>query len=352
MPEMQTSCVVSIATCDYLPRAFVLASTFIQHNPGCNVLLFVPDLSESATRRVAWPLPPSIRVLGLDAVADARLESMRAHFDAFELSCAAKSFVLKHATEALGYDKALWLDPDIACYAPFSQVWERLENNAMCVTPHSNSPMPRDGCAPDDRELLNSGFINGGFWAVRRGEASSRCLEWIQSKVEHFGFFLPDLNLYADQCWMSALPWMFPEQTRIIRDPGHNVAYWNLHERPLRLETNGLPVCGDVPLVFFHYSGFDHKNPAKLSRHSERRYAEESTRVLATMLNEYAVQLRRMAQELPSLTPDRPCTRLSISRRLDAYRALHGHRAELQLRSSDRLALQLKDWFRAVRGAD
>ena len=351
MSETRSRCLVSIATCGYLPQAFVLASSFIQHNPGCDVLLFVPDLSESAARSAAWPRPESVRVMGLDAIPESRLERMRNYFDAFEFSCAAKSFVLGHATEALGYDKALLLDPDILCYAPLDTVWARLETNAMCVTPHSNSPMPRDGCAPDDREMLNTGFVNGGFWAVSRGEASSRCLAWVRDKVEHFGFFLPRLNLYADQGWMSALPWLFPEETGVMRRPGHNVAYWNLHERPLRLAANARLMCGNEPLVFFHYSGFDEAVPGQLSRHSTRRYAEETNQVLATLLADYAGRLKRTSQDIPRITADRPCTRAPISRRLGIYRALHGEEAELKMRPSDLLALRLRDWFRALRGA-
>ena len=45
--------------------------------------------------------------------------------------------------------------------------------------------------------------------------------------------------------------------TAVLRDPGLNVAYWNLHSGTYRGPADGSVQVGDRPLRFFHFSGFD-----------------------------------------------------------------------------------------------
>ena len=65
-----------------------------------------------------------------------------------------------------------------------------------------------------------------------------------------------DCGLFTDQRWVDLAPAFF-EGLKILRDPGYNVATWNLTHRTVAgsLES-GLTVNGR-PLCFFHFSGFD-----------------------------------------------------------------------------------------------
>jgi hypothetical protein len=65
-------------------------------------------------------------------------------------------------------------------------------------------------------------------------------------------------NIYVDQRWLD-LAAASSQLIGVMRDPGFNVAYWNLHERALR--RNGLDkwTVNDSPLKFFHFSGYDSK---------------------------------------------------------------------------------------------
>ena len=57
----------------------------------------------------------------------------------------------------------------------------------------------------------------------------------------------------------------------MLRDPGFNVAYWNLPTRPVSPSaTARWYVKGDVPLRLFHFSGFDPARPHVLSKHQDR----------------------------------------------------------------------------------
>ncbi|HHT9138681.1 MAG TPA: glycosyltransferase [Candidatus Wunengus sp. YC60] len=318
-------CLLTVATYSYLPKAVVLIESFIINNPGCDVLLLVPDVSHDKIKSVEWPIPPFVKMIGIDDIENPLLQKMKQYFDAFELCCAAKSFLLEHGLFKEGYEKAILLDPDIVCYASFDQVWSVLDHADVALTPHTCSPMPDDGLLPDDCEFVNSGFINGGFCAVKRTENSKKCLNWIIEKVFNYGFFIPQINLYADQTWMSCLPWFFPNNTLILRNSGMNVAYWNLHERELTAE-KGAIFSNDERLVFFHFSGYDEKNPGQITKHSLRKFSENNNIILQNLVDDYRKKLENIIQNMPQLIPDMPCNNLPIHTRIVIYEIVRGEK--------------------------
>ena len=75
-------------------------------------------------------------------------------------------------------------------------------------------------------------------------------------------------GLFVDQRWVDLAPGLF-DNILILRDPGLNVAYWNIHARSIRRHGKTFLVRGQS-LYFFHFSGFDPQNPQALSRHQNR----------------------------------------------------------------------------------
>ncbi|MDQ3880665.1 MAG: glycosyltransferase, partial [Chloroflexota bacterium] len=74
-----------------------------------------------------------------------------------------------------------------------------------------------------------------------------------------------------------------------LRDPGYNVAYWNLHDRRVESADGGYLAAGR-PLRFFHFSGFDPNRPDVLSRH-QNRIDLNSDPVLLELCRSYAEEL-------------------------------------------------------------
>jgi len=324
--SLSRNCLVSVATYSYLSRAIVMADTFAEHNRGCEIILLVPDMSQAEVDSKVWPVGNSTRILGVDALANPLVRKMHKYFDAFELCCALKSFLLQHALFVQGFDNVVVLDPDTVCYGSFDAVWSALVCADIILTPHTNSQMPEDGEAPDDLEFVTAGFINGGFMAARKSPEAEICIDWMIGKVSDFGFFAPQFHLYADQTWMSCLPWYFPQSVFVARHPGLNVAYWNLHERSLVRKGEGY-LCNDEQLIFFHYSGHDAKRPIQLTKHSKRIFSPATNAAVSSLLSDYNERLIRVATQIPKLVPDFPCSRLSLKQRLKAFEALRGEPA-------------------------
>ena len=98
--------------------------------------------------------------------------------------------------------------------------------------------------------------------------------------------------MFTDQRWADYMPSLFNHH--LLKDPGYNVAYWNLHERPLTC-ADGRIYARNLPLRFFHFSGFDPRMPWLLSRHQgERpRILLSEHPVLAALCEDYAAALDR-----------------------------------------------------------
>jgi hypothetical protein len=62
-----------------------------------------------------------------------------------------------------------------------------------------------------------------------------------------------DLGIFVDQKWCNLVPCLF-ENVKVLRDPGCNVASWNLSCRTVSIGSDGIIMCNEVPLKFFHFT--------------------------------------------------------------------------------------------------
>jgi hypothetical protein len=72
----------------------------------------------------------------------------------------------------------------------------------------------------------------------------------------------------VDQNWLNFVP-LFFNNVQVLRHPGCNVAYWNLHERRVEKKDNDY-IVNEEPLIFFHFSGYSMHQPQKISKHQDR----------------------------------------------------------------------------------
>ncbi|HTM18354.1 MAG TPA: hypothetical protein VL135_15690, partial [Terracidiphilus sp.] len=105
-----------------------------------------------------------------------------------------------------------------------------------------------------------------------------------------YGYYEPQVGLAVDQKWVDLAPALFPG-LKILRDPGLNVAYWNLHERVISKRDERWFVNDEVPLRFFHYSSFVVTNPQAIANR-QSRFIAGSRPDLQELLDGYAESLK------------------------------------------------------------
>ena len=260
----------TIISPNYLAYARTLAGSYVAQHPDQRFyVLIVADLADPAPFQIEPGfIPVMLPEIG---VPDWRFAAMK--YDLLELNTNVKPTFLRYLLDAYELDSIVYLDPDIFVYAPLDPVFRFLDEGATAVlTPHMTTPV-FDGKSPSEQDLLYNGTYNLGFIGVSRSTEGRRLLDWWEHRCLNLGFSEGRTGLFVDQKWMNLAPGLF-DGVVISRDPGLNMAYWNLHERQLTATAEGYavdsPVCASAPLRFFHYSGIVPAAPEVLSRNTDR----------------------------------------------------------------------------------
>ena len=256
--------ICTIVAKNYLAHARVLARSYAEHHPGARTWVLVIDEVDGWIDAEREPFelvtPADVAIPGF--------ERMVCLYSVLELSTAVKPSFLRWLMDERGLERVAYMDPDIRVHGDLSEIDRLLESNTMVVTPHLTEPMPRDGRRPSETEILMSGSFNLGFLGLSRGEGSRKLLAWWAERLETDCVVDPEAGLFVDQRWMDFSPGLV-DSFHVLRDPGYNVAYWNLSSRELTRERDGWRVNGE-PLRFLHFSGYDPDSPQRLSKHQDR----------------------------------------------------------------------------------
>jgi hypothetical protein len=276
----------AVVTSDYLPWARVTASSFAAHNPGARFVVLVADEPEPMQLRPDDEF--ELARLGDVGLDGAEGDWMRLIYDGLELSCALKPWLLRLLLRES--DAALYLDSDLFVCGSLHDVAVRATRAGVVLSPHSLAPRAGAGL-PDDDNLLTIGQFNGGFVAVSR--SGLPFVDWWSSRLarECTGWDPASPLRFLDQRWLDLVVNYFP--CEVDRDPGANVARWNLCQRALELAGDGYTVDG-LPLRFVHFSGFDPADTSTLSRLQDPHPSIDVERspALRRLTEDYAGRLR------------------------------------------------------------
>lgn len=276
---MRSPAACTIISRNYLSYARILASSWQQHEPGRRFYLLVVDGLPDGT-----DAGPGVRVLAPEELGLSSFDEMRRKYDVTELSTAVKPSLLSLLLERYGEEAVVYFDPDILILRPLDELWEALAAASVVLTPHLVGPIPQDGRKPAELDILLAGAYNLGFVAVRGSEETRGFLAWWSERLRDGCRIDHARGMFVDQRWIDLVPGLFPS-TVLLRDETYNVAYWNLHSRPLERRGDRFFVQGR-PVAFFHFSGFDPETPRVLSKHQDRTAIEEGT-ALAELLDAY-----------------------------------------------------------------
>lgn len=246
----------TIVARNYLPQARVLAESFREHHPDGRFTVLVID-----ARPGDGPNEPFAVITPYDLRLErAEVHRMAVIYDVKELATAVKPFLLERLLEE--DDHAVYFDPDIEVFTPLDHIAGLAREHGIVLTPHITKPLPRDGLLPSEEMLLLAGIYNLGFIAV--GRSARPFLGWWSERLARYCIVDVAEGVFVDQRWIDFVPALFDHE--VLRDPGCNVAYWNLSYRRVVRNEAGYEVDGH-PLRFFHYSGFDAREERSLSSH-------------------------------------------------------------------------------------
>ena len=255
--------VFTIIAKNYLPYARVLMASIRAASPQLKRIVVLADRPDSCFD----PREEDFEVILSEELGIPNSLWFHFKYTTLELSTAVKPYAAQRIFECYGVERLLYLDPDIFVYSDLEPILSALETRAILLTPHLTAPL-EDDRRPSDLDILRAGAYNLGFLGLRLSDTTGRFLSWWQNKL--YDQCLVDLpkGLFVDQKWIDLVPGLF-DGVGILRDPGLNVAYWNLAHRTITQTTSGYLVEGR-PLMFFHFSGFDPDNPHAFSRHQNR----------------------------------------------------------------------------------
>ncbi len=287
--------VCTIITRNYLAHARVLMDSVARFHPEFRRIVVLADRLDGAFIPLDEPFETILS-------EDLRVpDSRRFHFkySLVELCTALKPFALEHIMAQMGVPTVIFLDADTRIYARLDAALRLLSESAIVITPHLTAPI-HDGCYPGELEVLRVGTYNLGFLAIRNSSVGLEFLRWWRNRLLDFCRVDIEHGLYVDQRWMDLAPSLF-EDVRVLRDPGYNVAYWNLAERMIETRAGAHFVNGQ-PLVFFHFSGCPGAEGEGQLEH-QNRFDNKDLEAVRDIINGYCRALQSAGFDSVSCLP-------------------------------------------------
>jgi hypothetical protein len=250
--------VCTIGDGTYLPFLRVMSEAFRRHHPEVSFHpVLLPGGAQRPTRADRAQGLLDARALGIPG-----LWRMRRRYAPKQVAAAQKPVVLRKLLER-GFDPVIFLDPDVLVTASLDPLFERVARHSLTLTPHKRQPAEALRDHAFDEVLLLSGIYNAGFVGVSDRAETHRFLAWWEDRLREHCLDAPQRGFHFDQRWLDHAVG-FVHDLHVLRDPGCNLAYWNLRDHDVCGEGERLVVDGS-PLRFFHFSGFDPGRPDRVS---------------------------------------------------------------------------------------
>lgn len=274
----------TICSNNYIPMAKVWLKSVQSFYPNAKFFIFLAD--ELIDIRDFYPencstVPAS--QIGID-----KFNNFAFRYNILEFNTAIKPSAILYLLNN-NFKNVLYFDPDIKIFNPLNKIFQALKTNQIVLTPHLTKPLTA-GNIPNDFTIMSAGVYNLGFIAVSEGKDTRDIVQWWRDHLQYHCIIDFNNGIFVDQKFIDLVPG-YSDKVYILRDTEYNVAYWNLHQRVLRLENNTIFVDGQ-PLAFYHFSGFNINIPNHLSKYTTSYRDDELSSELKFLLNEYASELR------------------------------------------------------------
>lgn len=323
----------------YLNRARVLFASLKRFHPDWRLVALMTDAVPHGMRfDVAEE--PFDEVVWQDGLGIAGLPGWLFQHDVVEVCTAVKGPYLDMACR-MGFDAVVYLDPDTCLFNALDPLVALLETHEIVLTPHILQP-EREDMAIRDNEIcpMWAGIFNLGFVAIRTHGEGARFARWWAERLLKYCHDDPAKGLFVDQKWCDHVP-VFFDHVHILKDPGYNVASWNVNQRRITMGADGEVLANGAPLRFWHFTKL-----GPLGDTMTQRYARDQIVV-------YELWRWYRAQVAAATSPQVPERYWAFGQFADGTpipreaRLLYRDRADLQAAFPDPFGAEFAGWLRA-----
>lgn len=256
-------------TFSYLNRARVLFASLRRFHPDWELVALITD---APPPEFSFDLAnePFDRVVYARELGVAGFEAWLFKHDVVEACTAVKGPFLHQACRS-GAEAVIYLDPDTALLSGLEPLETWLEQDEILLTPHLVDPNETPAAILDnDLSASRTGIYNLGFVGIRTSGEGARFAKWWNDRLLDFCYDDIPNGLFVDQRWCDHVPALF-DRVRVIRDPGYNVASWNLSTRTVTIGKDGAITVNGAPLRFWHFTKL-----GEIADAMTRRYAGDN----------------------------------------------------------------------------
>lgn len=273
---------------NYLAEAKTLGDSVLKHNPSWKFVIGLVDRKSDA---VDYALYKSFEIIETEQINISGFPAMVRQYNIVELNTSVKAdyfdFLFRKYND--GELNVFYLDPDILVYHSLEILNAVLKDHDIVLTPHILSSIPDDGLFPNEQLFLQCGIYNLGFIGLKNSDTSRQFITWWKNKLHKYCYSKPGAGLFVDQLWMNFVPYMFGKSF-ILKHPGANAAYWNLHERNFYRQ-DGTWLVNNEPLLFYHFSALSYRKENNISKYCTR-YTLDNRPELAALIEDYKDRLK------------------------------------------------------------
>lgn len=272
--------VFALISCNYLAGARVLMRSVAQHLPHARRVVFLTD---EPTGRFE-PKQEDFEVLSATVTDLPRYRHAAFALTPAELCYALKPFCAKFLLERDAPETLIFLDADTLLLAPPHDIVEQSRTHGVSLTPHLIDAARN---ALTALPTMRSAVFNAGIFAVTPSPLAIAFLTWWSRQLANPSNLSPDWMW--EQGWLALTPGLFPGYG-LLRHPGYNVAFWNLHERDITSTPEGTLLANGLPLTLFHFSYFTPDLPDRLTGRMQTNFPGPND-VVRGLLARYAASL-------------------------------------------------------------
>ncbi|OIN56517.1 hypothetical protein [Arsenicibacter rosenii] len=252
--------VFTIVAKNYIPLANILGDSIREQHDNLPFFIIVADEDEGLIdyQSQRYPIIPANK-LGITNLLD-----MAFKYNVTEFCTAIKPFAFNHLN-SIGYDKIIYFDPDIYVFNSLNEVFNKLSDYSMVVTPHFNTIEEQYTGIFREGNILFAGIFNFGFVAINFSGNGKKITNWWSNRLSDKCYADRTDGFHVDQKWADFLPVFFGD-IYIERSLGYNMAVWNWHERGIEIINSEYYVYNRInktkneKLIFYHYSNYNFKN--------------------------------------------------------------------------------------------